>query len=265
MGGARENIPGVVVIVISAAVIVAVLAVAASDDDARPAPGRTTTAAVQFPPAITPYEPSIDPADFVVSTTIDNDLLPLSPGYSLIYEGTSDGEAERDVVKVTRKTKTIMGIECVVVKDVVSSGGEITEKTFDWYAQDNDGNVWYFGEDSTEYEDGQPASTKGSWEAGVDGALPGIIMLADPQPGDEYRQEYAPGEAEDVARVVRTGPTISVPFGSFENVLVTEDSSLIETSLVERKYYSAGIGVVLERSIKGPPEVVKLVEGKPRD
>jgi hypothetical protein len=235
--------------------IVAVMLPACSGSDN---PSIDRSAPSPFPPALTPYAPSIQPAHFV--GTVDNPYFPLEPGTTYRYRGTTEGEVEKDVVTVLEKTKEVMGVTCTVVKDVVSTQGEIAEKTFDWYAQDRDGNVWYFGEDSAEYENGHPASTEGSWEAGVDGALPGIIMLARPATGDRYRQEYAAGEAEDVGRVIDLGGAADVPFGSFDDVWITEDSSLIETNLIEHKYYARGVGVVLERSIKGPSEVVKLVD-----
>lgn len=211
-----------------------------------------------FPPAITPYEPNIDPADFV--TTIDNPYLPLIPGSKRVYEGRSEGERERVVVTVTDKTKEILGVSCTVVLDVVSVDGELVEKTFDWLAQDRFGNVWYFGEDSKEIENGKVVSTGGSWEAGVDAAKAGIIMLGDPELGDRYRQEYYAGEAEDLGEVIRLDDSIQVPAGGFTDVLVTEDSTPLEPKLLERKYYARGVGVVLERSVRDPREVLRLIE-----
>src|SRR5215216_2108268 len=131
------------------------------------------------PAAEEPYNPKIDPADFV--STIDNPYWPLPPGTTYVLEGTKEGEKQHNDVIVTDTTKTIMGVTCVVVEDRVLVNGVITELTFDWYAQDKQGNVWYFGEDSTEFEEGKAPNTEGSWEAGVEGALPGIIMPADPK------------------------------------------------------------------------------------
>ena len=139
---------------------------------------------------------AINPVDF--DDEIDNPYLPLRPGSVWIYRG----EEALDIVRVTDKTKTILGVETTVVLDVAFSEGEVVEKTFDWFAQDEDGNVWYFGEDTKEFEDGRVVSTEGSWEAGVDGAKPGIVMQADPQVGQNYAQEDAPGVAEDEATVL---------------------------------------------------------------
>src|SRR5215210_6519385 len=140
------------------------------------------------------YAVTIRAADFTAE--VDSPYFPLKPGTTWIYEGTSDGEVERNEVTVTDETRDLMGVTCVVVHDVVSINGEVVEDTIDWYAQDADGNVWYFGEESKDYEDGELVSTEGFWEAGVDGAQPGIVMLADPAVGNSYQQEYYAGEAE---------------------------------------------------------------------
>jgi hypothetical protein len=198
------------------------------------------------PAAEEPYNPKIDPADFV--TTIDNQFMPLTPGTMFVLEGTKEGEKQVNEVTVTDTTKTIMGVTCVVVLDRVLVNDELTEETFDWFAQDKDGNVWYFGEDSTEFEEGKPPSKEGSWEAGVEGALPGIIMPADPKVGDVYRQEYWKGEAEDMAEVVAVSGTVTVPYGTFDNILETKEWSPLEPDVMEQKKYAPGIGVVLEDS-----------------
>jgi hypothetical protein len=242
---------------------VALVASACGGDGVAPSPATTppTSPPVRNPAAAVegePYAPAIDPADFVA--TIDNPYLPLTPGTVLIYEGVSEGEREVDVVRVTHLTKEILGVTATVVRDEVFVGGELAELTFDWYAQDVHGNVWYLGEDSKEYENGEVVSTAGSWEAGVDGAQPGILMLGAPQIGDLYRQEYYAGEAEDMARVVALDGAVTVPYGAFDAVLVTEDSTPLEPKLLERKYYAPGIGVVLERLIEGGHEVLRLVE-----
>ena len=213
-----------------------------------------------FPPHVEPYNPKIDPDDFVAG--IDNLYMPLESGTTYIYEGTSDGEHEMGVVSVTRRTKTILGIECTVVKDVVRTDGEIAEKTFDWFAQDRYGNVWYFGEDSYEYENGKPINHAGSWEAGVDGALPGIVMLADPQAGDRYRQEYYAGEAEDFGQVLQLDASVEVPAGAYDSVLITKDWTPLEAAVVENKYYAPGVGLVLERAVKGGNGELELVRIK---
>jgi hypothetical protein len=207
---------------------------------------------------VSPYEPHIDAADFFDG--IDNPYFPLEPGSRLLYEGKSEDGSETDEILVTHETKVIQGVKCVVVRDIARVEGEISEKTFDWYAQDKYGNVWYFGEESVEYEDGKVSSREGSWEAGVDGALAGILMLGEPQVGDRYRQEYYAGEAEDFGEVKALDGSISVPFGSFEQVLVTEDSTPLEPKLLEKKYYAKGVGVVYEKAVRGPTEFLELVE-----
>jgi hypothetical protein len=204
------------------------------------------------------YVPEVDPADFV--DTIDNPYLPLAPGSRWVYEGTSGGETERVEVVVTTDRRVVLGISAVVVRDTVTVDGELAEDTFDWFAQDRSGNVWYLGEDSREYADGEVVSTEGSWEAGVDGAQPGIVMPADPIPGQAYRQEYLEGEAEDMAEVGRLGSTEQVPYGTLTGLLVTKEWTPLEPDVVEEKYYAKGIGLVLEVVTAGGEGRVELVE-----
>jgi hypothetical protein len=151
-----------------------------------------------------------------------------------------------------------MGITATVVTDTETRDGELVEQTADWFAQDRGGNVWYLGEDTKAFENGQP-SPAGSWEAGVDGALPGIIMKAHPQVGDAYRQEFYRGEAEDMGKVVRVGDTETVPFRSFDGLLVTEDWTPREPKVMEEKFYAKGVGLVLETTIRGGSERNELV------
>jgi hypothetical protein len=196
------------------------------------------------------YHPKIDPADFV--ERIDNPYLPFQPGSTWVYEGTVDGERQRVKVVVKPERKRIMGISAVVVNDTVfDADGEPVEITADWYAQDSSGNVWYLGEDSKEIENGKVTTTKGSWEAGVDGALPGIIMLATPTPGRAYRQEFYRGEAEDMAQVVRVDATARVRAGSYDKVLVTREWTPLEPKNLEEKYYAPGVGNVLIKLTAG--------------
>jgi hypothetical protein len=241
------------------AIVLVVFATAACGED-EPQPSTRSANEPVFPPPVSPYEPKIEPADFVAG--IDNPYLPFEPGTKWVYEGVSGDEKETDTVYVTNQTKEILGITCTVVRDVVSVEGEIAEKTFDWYAQDRYGNVWYMGEESREYENGKVVSTEGSWEAGVDGAQPGIIVLGDPQVGDRYRQEYYKGEAEDFGQVLKLDASVEVPYGSFDNVLVTKDWTPLEPKVLEEKYYARDVGVVFEHSIKGPNEELRLVELK---
>lgn len=181
------------------------------------------------------------------------------PGTSFVFLGDSDGEPERIQVDVTHDTKMVMGVQTIVVRDRVWVDDELVEETFDWFAQDKLGNVWYFGEDSTEYEDGVAVSTEGSWEAGVDGAMPGIIMKAAPQIGDSYRQEYYAGKAEDMAEVISLTESVTVPYGSFDGLLATREWNPLEPGEEENKYYAPGIGVVLEQVVKGGSGRVELV------
>ncbi|MFH1054587.1 MAG: hypothetical protein V1744_00675 [Candidatus Altiarchaeota archaeon] len=190
---------------------------------------------------------------------IDNPYFPLKPGTKMIYsEVTEDGKGVIETY-VTNQTKEILNVTCTVVRDTVKFNGKIEEDTLDWYAQDNEGNVWYFGEDSKEYKNGRVVSTKGSWEAGVDGAKQGIIMRVNPMVGDTYQQEYYKGEAEDYAKVVKVGETVTTPYGSFSNCLVTEEWTPLEPGKVTLKYYAPGIGVVRENMTLGGFEQVELL------
>jgi hypothetical protein len=203
----------------------------------------------------------IDPADF--TTAIDNPYWPMKPGNHWIYRETNAaGEAQRNDVVVTNKRKTIMGIKAVVVHDTVRKGRQLTEDTFDWYAQDSKGNLWYLGEDTTEYENGKVKTKEGSWEAGVHGALPGIVVLADPKPGLRYREEYYKGHAEDGAEVLSLRAHAEVPYGNYDNVLQTRNFSPIEPSLVEEKFYARGIGVVHELTVSGGSDRAELISFK---
>jgi hypothetical protein len=210
------------------------------------------------------YDVAIDPAAF--AAVIDNPYLPKIVGTRWVYEATTaDGEVEQIEVEVLDESRTVMGVETIVVHDVVSVDGEVIEDTFDWFAQDADGNVWYFGEDTTAYEDGV-ASSDGAWEAGVDGALPGVVMWADPAsvPGG-YRQEFLAGEAEDMAAVIATSGSASTPAGDFDDVVVTRDWSPLEPEAIEEKTFARGVGFVSEtKTVDGEPaETVVLVEFMP--
>jgi len=210
------------------------------------------------PEAGTPYAPEIDPATF--TTTINNPFMPAMPGMSWVYDGESDGAKQVNKIVVTSETKVLMGVTCVGVHDTVEEEGELTEDTIDWFAQDTDGNVWYFGEDTKELENGKVTSTEGSWQAGKDGAYPGIIMEAKPTPDGPYRQEYLAGEAEDMAKVIKLDGTVSNSYGDFTDVLVTEEWSDLEPGVLERKYYVSGIGMISSEIIKGGDEHFDLTE-----
>jgi hypothetical protein len=201
----------------------------------------------------------LDPADF--TTRIDNPYWPMRPGSRWVYRETdSEGTKQRVVVTVTNRTKKIAnGVVARVVHDVVTEDGTPVEVTDDWYAQDADGNIWYMGEDTTEYENGKPVSTEGSFEAGVDGAQPGIILPANPRPGLSYRQEYYAGEAEDKGEVIMTDAKAEVPFGHFDPVLMTQDTNPLEPKVLEFKFYARGVGPVLAVSVSGGSDREELL------
>jgi len=190
--------------------------------------------------------PQFDPANFP-GGPVDNAYYPLPVGRIWTYNADTEDGFEVNVVEVTTDTKVILGVTCVVVHDTVELDGELTEETFDWFAQDADGNVWYMGEDSTEYQGGVPVTTAGSWEAGVDGATPGIIMWGMTPPiGTSYRQEFKEGEAEDIGTILATDAMADVPWGTFVDCLKTADTTPLEPDAYEQKYYAPGIGPVLE-------------------
>ena len=239
---------------------VALLAVACGDDTANDTAAPSTTAA----PVIDPgdggdYAPQLDPADFV--TGVDHPFMPLAPGNRWVYEETGeDGEVEHIEVVVQEETREIAGLTATVVRDTVTLDGEMVEDTFDWFAQDRDGHVWYLGEDVDNYEDGELVDHDGSFEHGQDGAYAGIVMPAQPQVGDAYRQEFFPGEAEDLGEVIRLDGTASVPFGDFEDLLVTRDWNPLEPEVLEEKSYARGIGLVFEEKVAGEAGEAVLVE-----
>lgn len=218
----------------------------------------TTADTTLDPLAGTPYAPAIDADDF--TGAIDNPYMPLVPGVTRIYESRTADGLERIEVTVLDETRQVMGVMTTVVRDTVTVDGVLVEDTFDWFAQDEAGNVWYFGEAVDNYEDGVLADHAGSWEAGVDGAQPGIIMYADPlaHAGEPYRQEYYAGEAEDMGRVVGAAEPLAVPFGAFDDVVQTEDWTPLEPDLREHKFYARGVGVVREINLQ-TGEAVELV------
>jgi len=197
-------------------------------------------------PAETPYAPVIDPANFIAG--VDNPYFPLKPGTTFVYEGKTEKGNEHNEAYVSFETKVILGVTCLVVSDTVKVDGVLEEATLDWYAQDKQGNVWYFGEDSKEYKGGKVVSTKGSWEGGVKGALPGIVVEANPKVGDTYRQEYYKGEAEDMASVEGLSESVSVPYGSYSDLLMTKEWSALDSLPVfENKYYAKGVGFLMTK------------------
>jgi hypothetical protein len=208
---------------------------------------------------------NLNPADF--TTRIDNPYWPMRPGSRWVYRETApEGTRQRVVVTVTRKTKRIAnGITARVVHDVVTERGRPVEVTDDWYAQDKAGNVWYLGEHTTAYENGKPTTTEGSFEAGVDGAQPGVIMPANPKVGLRYRHEYYKGHAEDKAQVLSLKEQVEVPFGHYRpgRVLMTRDLNPLQPKILEHKFYARGVGPVLTVGVSGGADREELVRFRP--
>src|SRR5262245_55892309 len=203
----------------------------------------------------------LDPADF--STRITNPWWPMSPRARWVYRETNpDGTVQRDVVTVLDRTKRIAnGIRARAVQDVATEGGTPVEVTEDWYAQDTCANVWYLGEATTEYENGQPVSTEGSFEAGVDGAQAGVIVPGKPKPGMRFRQEYYRGHAEDRGEIFSLREQVQVPYGFFRRgtVLMSRDLNPLERKVLEYKFYARGIGPVLAIGVSGDLDREELV------
>ena len=201
----------------------------------------------------------LDPAGF--SADVDHPYWPMKVGTVWTYRETdAEGAEQRVVVTVTDETRDIQGIEARVVHDVVTEDGEVVEDTFDWYAQDEDGNVWYLGEDTTAFEKGKPPDKKGSWEHGVDGAQAGILLPGDPEVGMAYRQEYLEGEAEDAGEILSLDEKVEVPSGLYEGVLMTKDLTPLEPDLLEHKFYARGVGPVLAITLSGGSDREELVD-----
>lgn len=193
----------------------------------------------------TSYNPEILAANFSNSTVVDNPYFPLEMGKKYIYEGQTEDGFERIEIQRLPTTKTVLGIACAVVNDKVWIDGKLVEDTDDWYAQDNAGNVWYMGEYVTDYNpDGSVKDHHGSWEAGIDGAKPGINMLAVPQVGMAYRQEYYFNEAEDEAEVIEIGLTVTLALGTYTNCIKTREWTDLEPDAIGYKTYAPGIGIV---------------------
>jgi hypothetical protein len=210
------------------------------------------TSATGSPP--TRHE-GIKPSHF--TRRIDNPYMPWKPG-TLYHYRSSKPAGATNPVKVPHRTKMVIGVRCRVVRDIVKVNGEPQERSFDWYAQDRRGNVWYFGENSSEFKHGRWVhNASDSWESGVHGAKPGIIMEAHPRRGDVYRQENAPN-SKDRAKVLGYVRSLSVPFGSFRHVLVTKEFTPLEPS-IDHDYYARGIGELEEINVKGGEGTTKLV------
>jgi hypothetical protein len=207
---------------------------------------------------------TVDPGQF--SSPQQNPYFPLEPGTVTRYRGTEDGERFRERVVVTHRTRSIQGVVTTVVSDILRrADGSLAEKTRDWYAPDNDGNVWYFGEATATYDrHGHLESREGSWQAGVDGAVAGTIMPADPRPTDAYRQEFYPGHAEDQAWIVQRNASTSVPYGTLHHLVRSYEWTRLEKGVLSVKHYARGLGIVREKDVSGGNESFVLVSVRHR-
>jgi hypothetical protein len=190
-----------------------------------------------------------------------NPYFPLRPGTVSVYRGTEDGEHFRERVAITHRTKTILGVRTTVVTDVLRrADGSVAEQTEDWYAADHRGNVWYFGEATATFDEhGRLESREGSWQAGVKGAVAGLIMPADPKPTDAYRQEFFAGHAEDQAWIVQNNAVARVPLGTFHRAVRSFEWTRLESRVLSVKFYAAGLGIVREQDVAGGNEFFELV------
>jgi hypothetical protein len=231
-----------------AALMVAGCAGIVNSSPAAPASGAAAASAA-LPLGSQPVE--LDPAEF--STDITNPFWPMKPGTRWTYDEVDpEGTVNRVVVTVSSETREIAnGVTARIVRDTVTEDGDLIEDTLDWYAQDSAGNVWYLGEETAEFEAGEVSATAGSFEAGVDGAQPGIIMPADPSDGIQYRQEYYAGEAEDNGEVLSTDEQAEVALGHFTGCLLTKDTVATEPNVLEYKLYAPDVGPVLALGVSG--------------
>jgi hypothetical protein len=202
------------------------------------------------------YMSQIYPGNF--KGAITNSFLPLTPGSTFTFSTETDEGTEVGEIEVLNETKVILGITCTVVKDRVYLNNQLIEDTYDWFAQDKSGNVWYMGEQVDNYVNGVVDNHYGSWEAGVDGAEPGIMMAADPSPGLYYRQEHYLNEAEDQAEVAGNNETVIVPAGTFNNCIKIRETNPLDPSFLEFKYYAHGVGLVKVDKIAEPVETEEL-------
>jgi len=231
---------------------------------ASPSPVASATSPESSPspsPSASPGSLPIDQVNFVAA--IDNAWLPFKPGTTMRYRGTKDEEPAIEVFTVTNRTATIDGVRCVVIDDRLFLSGRLAERTSDYYVQDKDGNVWYFGEDTQELDaKGKVISAEGTWHAGVDGAQPGIFMEANPTVGHSYLQGFYKGHAEDHFSVESLNASIKVPYGSFTGALRTREWTPLEPGVIDNKFYVHGVGEVKEVTAKGPLEELSLVSIK---
>ena len=237
------------------AVVFATCAVASA---AAPAPSTGGCPLPAFGPGAT-YRPQITPSDF--SANVDNPWFPLPPGRALVYTGVKDRKPALDLVFPSTRTRVIDGVTTRVVEDRLYLGNRLAERTSDYYAQDRCGNVWYFGEDTAELDrHGKVTSREGSFHAGERSAQPGVFMQAEPALGLRFRQEWSPGQAEDTFRTIALSASATVPYGRFSGALRTAETTALEPRVLDNKLYARGIGELEERAVKGPRELLRLVE-----
>ena len=196
---------------------------------------------------------ALTPSGF--TARVDNPWFPLRPETVYVYGGVKDGASARDVVTVTHAVETIAGAPCVVVKDRLYLDGKLEERTTDWYTQDRRGNVWYFGEATAELDKrGNVKSTEGTWQAGRNGAKPGIYMPAHPTPGRSGRQEFYKGHAEDHFQVLSLSASVKTPAVASQQAILIKEWTPLEPDVIDHKFYVRGIGVVKEQAVKGATE-----------
>jgi hypothetical protein len=197
------------------------------------------------------------------SARVDNPWFPLKPGTTYTYRGDKDGQPSRDVLTVTHRTRTIEGASCVVIQDRLYLSGHLGERTTEWYSQDKQGNVWYFGENTAELDQhGRVMNTTGTWRAGVNGATAGIFMFARPQVGRSAQQEFYKGQAEDHFQVLSLRASVKVPYTSSKRAMLTKEWTPLEPGTIDHKLYVRGIGTVLEQTVKGGTERAALISVK---
>ena len=206
---------------------------------------------------------AVNPADF--GAPVANPYFPLKPGTVFVYRGTEGPDRLVEHLRVTGHTEVIQGVTTTVIRDVLCANGHLQEKTTDWYADDNGGTTWYFGEDTALYNaQGQVTSREGSWRAGVNGGVAGIILPANPKPTDAYRQEFLLNHAEDQAWIVRNNGRVRVPYGRLDHVVRSYEWTRLEPNVVSLKLYAPHLGIVAERDVAGGDESLQMVAVKHR-
>jgi hypothetical protein len=200
----------------------------------------------------------VDPADF--SSPVNNPYFPLKPGTVFLYKGAEGNDRLVERLRVTRRQHDIEGVSTTVISDILHANGRLQEKTTDWYADDNSGNTWYFGERTATYHpNGTVASREGTWRAGLNGGVAGIIMPVDPTITDAYRQEFLKGHAEDQAWIVATHEQLRVPYGKLDQIVRSYEWTRLEPNVVSVKFYAPHLGIVSERDVAGGTENLELV------